>query len=382
MGEGGKGASSPLFRLNCVMRLVRGTPAEHLLPLLNAEPQAARGPAPCIAAHVLIGGIRGTRLGLPVCVRDRAWTAPVPHPPQQALPCTTFPWPLTPRSPLRPARTTPLSPTPPGLGEEEHHVVAPGAGSFPEHRHRRQPVCGGCQRNLRRVQDGCSWHPSRGPCGPAHLRSVPARAVRWAARLPLLPLPWGVRVQWLRLSQLLKRSLLTSIPPPPPRTVRLIAAANDMPLVAYSATAAELMDLGSMPVGTVARTCANDLTTAMAVFRLLRFFDWQRYNIIYVHDSFGRSLFETLSEITELGVCAPGLARPPAVLLAAVVGPCVAEGPPLADCPVSLTRLRGRGGSALLLPPRSVAGHPRYSSPGLLWWRLAGCRGRGRAGVG
>ncbi len=85
---------------------------------------------------------------------------------------------------------------------------------------------------------------------------------------------------------------------------RFVAGKANVPMIAYSATADELMDLGGAPPMTVVRTCTNDLASAAAVLALVTQFGWKYVDVLYVHDSFGRNFFEGLQRIAEMGACA------------------------------------------------------------------------------
>lgn len=82
---------------------------------------------------------------------------------------------------------------------------------------------------------------------------------------------------------------------------RYVGAGYNIPVVGFSTTSYALTDLAGAPSNTFFRTCQSDATTATAIYKAMNILGFQMFNILYVHDSFGRTFFELLQGCTDDG---------------------------------------------------------------------------------
>lgn len=70
-----------------------------------------------------------------------------------------------------------------------------------------------------------------------------------------------------------------------------------MPVIGFATTSYALTDLDGASAGSFFRTCQNDVTTAQAIFKAMYKLGMQLFNVLYVHDSFGRAFFENMQAL-------------------------------------------------------------------------------------
>jgi ABC-type branched-subunit amino acid transport system substrate-binding protein len=68
-------------------------------------------------------------------------------------------------------------------------------------------------------------------------------------------------------------------------------------VIGFATTSHALTELDGARNGTFFRTCQNDITTAQAVFKAMNKLGMQMFNVLYVHDSFGRAFFENMQAL-------------------------------------------------------------------------------------
>ncbi len=82
-----------------------------------------------------------------------------------------------------------------------------------------------------------------------------------------------------------------------------MAGAWNIPVLAFSTTSYALTNLDGAPPNTFFRLCQSDITTAIATYRAMQNLGLRMFNIMYVHDSFGRTFFEILDGFADQCVC-------------------------------------------------------------------------------